>query len=1717
MSNSYRIRTQPGVDKSIKILIDQEFEYLEILSLKLLQSQIYTRQCSDYGVVVGRVSVNNGFGLPNAKVSVFIPLDSTDELDPVISDLYPYKTLSELNDDGYRYNLLPYKQSHSGHVPTGTFFDKLDVLVDPTLIEVYDKYYKYTTVTNSSGDYMIFGVPTGSQTIVMDVDLSDIGEFSLSPQDLIRMGVTTPNQVAGTKFKASTNLRELPQLITINKTIQVEPLWGQPEICNLGITRTDFDLSSESNIDIRPTAIFMGSIISTNDNDSIKSGCTVRSNGGYLCDMITGPGEILAIRQTIYQDSYGRPILETVDLDEGGQVIDENGTWMVDVPMNLDYVVTNEFGEQVISDDPKKGIPTRGKYRFKVKWNQSPSLSESIKRGYFLVPNVREYGWLDYKTDPFSNKDISTEYTSYQLAMKSYSFSLDWSDYGYTGSSLNSNAVIGRQMIQDAIDCKDTFYDMKYNKVYTVSQLLDKYRKGYSNDKFIGVKNILDGSCQSENYKFPTNDSNMRLDIIFILFSLLMMVFRPILYVLVLVMHVLFFILELLKSYLAYGLAGWAAFAAYNSFTAASVSAPAFGLTATNIAAGVAYLALGVTIVFVRDELKKVDLKGINLPLLTYPDCDMCDCDATGVTPGNGPGNSNALANKNRRIPCSTITSDSTPMNDLTSNIQISQLGTPIYDYPFFDNESYKTVAFMQIFAGKQYIDRADVSIGTSSLVTAKYSITDSSGNDNNYTDYFFTSSLTLAERINLFNTKAKYFDNSPNNPGGGVNRIRTTFGINSNLGKFHLDNTIVIIGDISSLSNYMPGQLISFQNPNLSKDLNTTNAIANQYGNNAITGTSATTTTITVNFAKTDGSGNSSVTYNNIVQTGDSVYHKFPIDMEYFQVITGMTYGDFSANCSSDIVNSLNNRFLNNNMRVIEIKGAYAIGGFHYDNCQEAHMVSPITKVDDYKNLSVIILNRGVDPYSSKIDVQYDLSVLFGKNFGDVNSIVKGNYRMNIPVNGKFLNVSHSKTNLVTNTAIDTYSNQPLYFNSFYYTPSNQFSAFTSNLHSYYSALDKSNGNFKPEGNNSSKLSSVSYTTGVYSVNGVSINPSKNEFVLEANVLSVIVGCDWYDATTNSINDTTNRGYYPYEIVEGGSMEQGNFTIPKRGKFGSIYNSNPPESEAIYFSPIYNTTGNTLTYNLGSGNQIVMRSDRLPSSTVVDETNCNGFLLQKNRNFQIYNIPDTGIVGIVLTGSTLPSMTAGVADNAADNKTSKILESTSCGGSVPLNCYVNDGNGNVTISNSDSCRTYNREKIFSNGCYILVTTVFLSLLKDWGLLTEWVSRTSINFGACRNVWSHTFSNNWVNGTLYAYSFSNDVTYNSLNKPSSNYCTDTLILHTTNNFYYRSSPYDRKNGWFIGKNRNESGTVGILGPYGDNYKNLQNPTTIMDLGPRNNYLQELVMSDEFDGYVANRLNSSTYGDVTEILNILILSRLMNKKFIDKMLQIFVGSNILAYFSRTKNKVDGDYSQLISINSELGVSPFQASNYPDNPPPMQSPIYISGFEDDNSVIGIFFSSDTRIRDFITPKRSVINSQLPVGNDCAFNNFSVFSQEVPFYQWTIQGNKTIFGNEDNGWNSNPIYDKSFFSFHYQSLDRLDSNSRYFRPTNISKSEYTKGYIYAVSGDGSIDESYVNWSQNTPEKSNSVTVGAPFYFYFGLKKGKSAYDRFTTKWVDTTITTD
>ena len=52
MSNTYRIRTEVGIDQNIKINLEQDYEFLEILSLKIQQANDYTRSCLIMGLLL---------------------------------------------------------------------------------------------------------------------------------------------------------------------------------------------------------------------------------------------------------------------------------------------------------------------------------------------------------------------------------------------------------------------------------------------------------------------------------------------------------------------------------------------------------------------------------------------------------------------------------------------------------------------------------------------------------------------------------------------------------------------------------------------------------------------------------------------------------------------------------------------------------------------------------------------------------------------------------------------------------------------------------------------------------------------------------------------------------------------------------------------------------------------------------------------------------------------------------------------------------------------------------------------------------------------------------------------------------------------------------------------------------------------------------------------------------------------------------------------------------------------------------------------------------------------------------------------------------------------------------------------------------------------------------------------------------------------------------
>ena len=1885
MSKSYRIRTKVGVDTSIKVLIDQEFEHLEILSLKILQTDIYTRQCADYGVIVGRVSINNGFGVPNAKVSIFIPLDSKDQADPIISELYPYKSLLDNNDDGYRYNLLPYKPSYSAHVPTGTFFTRLDVLTNPTLIEVYDKYYKYNAVTNDSGDYMIFGVPVGAHLIVLDVDLSDIGEFSLSPQDLIRMGLATEAQVSGTNFKSSNNLRELPQIITVNRSIEVEPLWGQPEICNLGITRTDFDLSSEANVDIRPTSVFMGSIISDSDSNAVRSNCKPTNRSGHLCSLTTGPGEILAIRQTIQQDSSGLPILENFSLEGGGKVIDENGAWLIDVPMNMDYYVTNEFGEQVLSNDPEVGIPTKAKYRFKVKWAQSPSVSEGTKRAYYLVPNIREY------SEPYREE--------------SYAFSVDWADYG------NS------QMIQDAINCDDKFYLMQYNKVYTVSEFIDNHKKGSGAEKYIGIKNILEESCESSNNRFPTNDGNFRFDILYIIFMFFSIILTPVFFAIILIMHILYFVVWLLRLIVIPGLIIWCAISIINYGLLIIGCLPyALGMIAGYLAMIVIYIILGLLLAYILRLLWKLELKGIKVPILTYPDCDLCSC-GQGQSVNENPEEEEEDNGEDELVPCPTISSDPKPVSPLNGGLIIVPLSTTsVFKLPAYNAETNPTgfpgqrrIIFANDFAGYQYDNQYGSStIGAPYLQNEVIAVGEGANSVAFGWDWF-TNALPIADRINLFNVKAKYFNQTGDNPGGGVNRINVTFDEARNPGKFHKDNTIVILCDKSTAKKFFAGQMVSFQNPSFSKDPNLKGGVKNKFNNNAITGTTYTgDTTVTVNYANPNGtSGMLSTSYNVRVFDDASPYsaktttntHKFPIDIEYFQVITAMTYSNFSSQCVNTLPNSLNEKYFRNDSTLFQLWATYNgnrgvwTGTIYTPSCyyyppgpQPDPAPFGVQTYDSMKYVRnsgdtvVVILNRGVDPYTSKIPIKYGVGRLFGHlNESDVE--ISGWYRMNIPVQGKFLNISHDGGERAVTTPVPAwtplssastqnyvdgltwiggvqpsvggnvntetgYAVQELYFNSFSYSDNqretwefvtgytngltastwtqmtSRFSGFNSNLISYYSNLDNRSLYYAPSCKNAQPLRGTTQTSddaqsnGAYPntpplFNGANSSPyglqikDDNWFTRAFTytpfgmVIDYAQGgsgfgpnSNWcfmsemtYD-TSNPNYSTTgrNEGYIPNEIVEGASMMYMDIQylrldlIPATSPLWYTLPSEFPPTRVLtyYYSPIY-STGNTMNFTLGSvgsypgasNNQIIMRGDRLPTGTVVEEYCCNGRVLQKNSKLVIYQIPDTGVIGINSIAGPSGSVGNGSLDDVREDlnqspKINQVINTFTCEGSVNLQCYdcdrTNPVNRTILVKpRGGDCLQFDGETIFEGGCYIFITTIFISLLRDWELMFEWIARNMVMLGACRNVFSHRFNNNWVNGVLYAFAFKNGVrgftspTSIPPNAPIPKFCDQVIYFHNpSRSFYYRCSPYNSSSGEFSGK--------------------LNYPTTMMDLGPRANFLQELVMSDEYDGYLVDKLTTSTYSHVDEILNLFIISRFMDNNFLDNLL----GSlNIIAYFKNDRKGrllIDADYAQLISINSELGVAAFQSSNYPDSPtvvgaggfvtgirykilsggtttdptdftsigaptgyvvgtttfiatgpgtgsgtalvdPAIQNPIF---FDCSNS-LGIFFSSDTQLRDYVTPKRTIINPTGTTTSPCTFNNFEVYSQQVPLSQWRIDAGGTknsIFGGESNDWKYDTIY-----SSKYQSLDRLLTVSRYFRTTNQNQNDFFKGYIYAVTDGFSLPTRQNNsitadigyWNKNNPDD-DLITVGAPFHFYFGLKRGASAFDRFRTKWINT-----
>jgi len=485
------------------------------------------------------------------------------------------------------------------------------------------------------------------------------------------------------------------------------------------------------------------------------------------------------------------------------------------------------------------------------------------------------------------------------------------------------------------------------------------------------------------------------------------------------------------------------------------------------------------------------------------------------------------------------------------------------------------------------------------------------------------------------------------------------------------------------------------------------------------------------------------------------------------------------------------------------------------------------------------------------------------------------------------------------------------------------------------------------------------------------------------------------------------------------------------------------------------------------------MRTDRLPNSDYLDgsgwdttgKVGNSAAVLQQNLGFATY-----------LLNTDTDDFTSTPYDTGADIVSpdiegqlyeSEVLTSlNTCSNMVGLGCYSGFGSTfgiNVVCKENDPIQ---------NGCYVMMVRPLLDLGKDLKTWSEWGFRFRFFYGLCRGVLSQSFTNNWINGTLFAFPIQVDTFYDKQNKPKPPIFAKELVYFDskTNNFYYRSSPWqgDVNSGQFIGRPLTgqprplpfPQTPVVLREPV--NKRNLLFPTTIINLGYKDSFYQEIIFDPSARAYIMKSLNPTSYSDTSDLVNLFVISRITDETFLRRLFAGFnPNNNLNQLFSRPQKRIDGDLAQALSINSEYG-------------------------------------------DFVSP--GIIDFR-PTNNINAITYpFELKSQKVPFYQWGLSGaTGGIFGSEGNNWKTD--IGNGITSYRYQALSRrFTASPAYFNSGYNNVGDiYQRGYIFAVDQ----NQNYAVYQAQAGTYSTMFMVGAPYQFYFGVIKGESALDKFKTKY--------
>ena len=793
--------------------------------------------------------------------------------------------------------------------------------------------------------------------------------------------------------------------------------------------------------------------------------------------------------------------------------------------------------------------------------------------------------------------------------------------------------------------------------------------------------------------------------------------------------------------------------------------------------------------------------------------------------------------------------------------------------------------------------------------------------------------------------------------------------------------------------------------------------------------------------------------------------------------------------------------------------------------NIYSAYTVPNVIKtMSNHDTYEVCIFVRGVDPNTVPQTIKYDLARIFGQTsaFGSaLNISVTGQYYMNQPIKG----TTAGKATL-SHIGVGTNTSANLYFPSFTFTPdSTLYSGFTSNLPYFYLSTDDIiSAPYTP-------ISGWETITTLTAGNNYQLVGGSN-FTLPRQQTDYIGGgtfAAWYLNTPFNMTLHTN--------------DSGSNNCDQDCQIGQYYNyigvwfnsGNVGGNLSAAYSPAYYRYG-LPAINFNNSVNMVMRSDRLPTSTAVEDgtQNQTGYALHQNNNFAVYAVSGALDSPTISAGGDLPSGES--ADQ--DPFTSGLTSTLTCEGMVPLECYTGSGS-NVGVVPNGQCSIPENRMI--NGCYCLLNYketnipyfkklyLFPEYFKDARLFLEWKVRFTMNFAACRGVFAQVFQNNWVNGVLYMFNFNKQTTYGlTANNPTYDYCDDVIVYNDiSNNFYYRSSPWSDVTDNFIGKNSpaitSLLPSLSVFPGYGYNDKQIQFPTTVVDLGPRDSFINEICCGGNFGSYYADQLKSTSYQDNSEIIQLGFLSRILNDGVRQRIIPISVGDNnsegkgIEQFFNSTRGayRIDGDWAQMLSINSEWEVLPFITENVPSNQYVYFGDNGAANSIDIKPVMGLFFQTpdnDLRYRKIASPGIETFSFTPLIEENFGYPK----SQVVPSYKWSIKPSaptQNIFGTEDNNWYTDTVgldYNGGFFKKQYQSLNFTSSNEKY--ETQTTKLGYITNYDINGIPQPQPAAGIVLDGKASGLPDDAVVVGGPYHFYFGLNNGKTAINRFYKLYVQT-----